>query len=109
MSEALSWAVLAPVLLLSLLGVIEAGVWLHGRSVVQQAALTAAETQALDGAAAGSAERIVSQMTGELVEVRTITSIGAESVVVTVHARVPLALDLGLAQVSASATRPRER
>lgn len=109
MSEALTWAVLAPVLLLALLAVIEAGVWLHARSVVQQAALTAAETQALDAAPAGSAEQIVSQMTAELTEVRTTTSVSAESVAVTVSARVPLALELGLAQVSASASRPRER
>lgn len=109
MSEALSWAVLAPVLLMTLLGVIEAGVWLHARSTVQQAALTAAEIQALSGAPAGSAEQVVSQMTPELVEVRTSTAMGADSVAVSVSARVPLALDLGLAQISATATRPRER
>ncbi|SER96545.1 TadE-like protein [Propionibacterium cyclohexanicum] len=109
MSEALSWAVLAPLLLVTVLGVVDAGVWLHARSIVQQAALTAAEDQALAGVPDGSAERIVEQMTGELLDVTTSTSTTDELVSVTVEARVPLALDLGLGEVSARAVRPRER
>lgn len=109
MSEAIQWAVLAPVVMAALLGVIEAGVWLHARTVVQQAALTAAETQALHGVSPGAAEQVVAQMTSELLDVRTTNAVGADAISVTVRARVPLALDLGLTEVSATASRPRER
>ncbi|MBE6476731.1 MAG: pilus assembly protein [Propionibacteriaceae bacterium] len=108
LSQSAQWAVLAPVVMLTLLGVIDAGIWLHARSTVQQAAMTAAESQALAGQDLGQAERIARSMTGELAEVAVTVETGTGRVTVNVEARVPLALDLGLARVGASATRATE-
>lgn len=109
MSESLQWAVLAPMIMLLLLGLIETGVWLHGRSIVQQAALTAAETQALVGAPSSSAESTVEQMTDELESVHTYCITTEADVTVTVTADIPLPLDFGFGQVTVSATRAKER
>ena len=108
LNQSAQWAVLAPVVMLTLLGVIDAGIWLHARSTVQQAAMTAAESQALAGQDLGQAERIARSMTGELAEVAVTVETGTGRVTVNVEARVPLALDLGLARVGASATRATE-
>lgn len=109
MSESMQWAVLVPVIMLTLLGCIDAGVWLHARSVVQQAALTAAETQALAGSSAGQAELVAEQITEDLDQVQIITSHDGQMITVSITARASLALDLGDAQVQASATRAVER
>lgn len=109
LSQSIQWAVLAPAIMLALLGAIDAGVWLHARSIIQQAAMTAAETQALADEGPGRAEEVVRSMTGELADVTTSVDAGPTQVTVTVRARVPLALDLGLARVGASSTRARER
>ncbi|WP_260283269.1 TadE/TadG family type IV pilus assembly protein [Propionibacterium freudenreichii] len=109
LSESLQWAVLAPVLMLIVLGLIEAGVWLHGRSIVQQAALTAAETQALSGISSDAAEKVVADMTGQLEAVRTHSLVSDTEISVTVEATVPLPLDVGLGDVTVTATRVKEQ
>ncbi|SBN42523.1 Hypothetical protein PFR_J18_185 [Propionibacterium freudenreichii] len=109
LSESLQWAVLAPVLMLIVLGLIEAGVWLHGRSIVQQAALIAAETQALSGISSDAAEKVVADMTGQLEAVRTHSLVSDTEISVTVEATVPLPLDVGLGDVTVTATRAKEQ
>lgn len=109
LSQSLQWAVLAPAIMLTLLGVIEAGVLLHARSVVQQAAMTAAETQALADEGPGRAEQVVRSMTGELTDVQANVEKSPAQVTVRVEASVHLVLGLGPARVSASSTRARER
>ncbi|WP_316671205.1 TadE/TadG family type IV pilus assembly protein [uncultured Propionibacterium sp.] len=109
LSQSIQWAALAPVVMFALLGAIDAGVWLHARSVVQQAAMTAAETQALADQDPDLADEIVRSMTGELTDVTATVETGPAQVTVRVEAGVPLALDLGLARVGASSTRAKER
>ncbi|MDN5565044.1 MAG: pilus assembly protein, partial [Luteococcus sp.] len=59
LSESLQWAVLLPVVMLTVLGIIQSGIWLHGRSVAANAALAGAEAQALSGAGGGTGARVV--------------------------------------------------
>lgn len=108
-SESLQWAILTPLILLALLGSIQAGVWLHGRSVVHSAAVLAAEQAAwLSPAsdAAASARQMAERLGVRGVEVGVTTSTAEVRAVVTGH--VPLFFDVGQSLVEASATRPRE-
>ncbi|RLP08506.1 TadE/TadG family type IV pilus assembly protein [Propionibacterium australiense] len=108
LSQSAQWAVLTPVVMLALLGVIDAGIWLHARSTVQQAAMTAAEVGALAGQGRSQVEQCVRSMTGELTDVTTTVEDAPGRITVRVEARAPLALDLGLARVGASSTRATE-
>lgn len=109
MSESLQWSVLLPLVMLMILGLIQAGVVLHGRNVVASAALAAAEAQAVAGeqAALRVAHAMVDPdgVTLERVEVGG----DADSVNVRVVARIPVWFDLGLSRVESTASQPRER
>lgn len=111
MSESVQWAVLTPLLLSLILGLIQGGIWLHGRTVASNAAIAAAEEAALlDGSpadAGGIAERIAAQ--GGLLDVRVDVAQSATSATVTVSGRMPLVVDLGQVRISQQSIRPRER
>lgn len=111
MSESVQWAVLTPLILLTVLGLIQGGLWLYGRTVAQHAAVAAAEEAALVTAIAGQpeamAERVASA--GGLRDVSTGITSGAAEVTATVSGRMPTFVDLGQTQVTEQATRPRER
>ena len=109
-SESAQWALLIPVLMLVVLGSIQAGVWLHGRNVASQAAAAATEHVAWDRGsdtdAAAMARRIADAggLTGAAVRIER--SPGAVRAVIT--ARVPLIIDLGLGAVTEHAVMPLE-
>ena len=111
MSESLQWSVLLPLVMLMILGLIQAGVVLHGRNVVASAALAAAEAQAVAGDGEQAALRVAHAMvdpdgvTLERVEVGG----DADTVNVRVVARIPVWFDLGLSRVESTASQPRER
>lgn len=111
LSESVQWALLTPLILLCVLGLVQAGVVLHARNSVRQAALAGAETQALLGAdptfGAATAERVA--RAGDLSDVTTQVQLGPELVTVTVTGRARIFFDLGQGRVSATATWPRER
>jgi len=110
LSESVQWAVLAPLVLLALLGVVHAGILLHGRSVATNAALAGAEAQALSGATAGVGERVareVAQGNG-LREVQVATGTRDGEVWVQVRGRVDSFLAGRPSRVDSTAWMPRE-
>ncbi|RCK70450.1 pilus assembly protein [Desertihabitans brevis] len=112
-SESVQWALVVPVLLTTLLAVIQLGVWVHGRNTVRHAAVAGAEAAAVaDSSASRSrAEQAAGEVTraGGLhsVQVRVRSTDGR--VEVTTTAQVDLVVDLGLGRVSGTANVPREQ
>lgn len=106
LSESTQWALVLPALLAVVLGLVQTGVWLHGRTIASQAAGAAADAAALgrpiDEAAAAIASR------GGLIDVTIQTSQDGGTVTVTVSGRVPAFFDLGQGQVSGHAVVPLE-
>ena len=105
--ESTQLALLLPLLLLSLFAVVQAGIWLAGRSTVQQAAMAAAEQAALADANPADAQRVAAELAarGGLTAVSVeLTTIGT-SVDVRVDAQVPALLPGQWSQVTASAHR----
>lgn len=111
MSESVQWAVLMPLVLSVVLGLIQGGLWLHGRTVATNAAVAAAEQAALLEASPGEAralgERVAAQ--GGLADVGVQVSQTATTSSATVTGRMPTFVDLGQTRVRHQATRPRER
>lgn len=109
--ESTQYALVWPLLMLATLGIIEAGVWLHGHNVALGAVHTAAEvargTDADTGPAQAAASRIADQ--GGLRDVGVSINRGTTTVTVTLTARIPMPLDLGLGAITETATAPVER
>lgn len=110
-TESLQWTLLVPVVMLSVLGIIQAGVLLHGRDTARQAAMAAAEAQAASGAQSGIAARVGQQVAaaGDLHDVRVSTADRGGFVTVEVTASVAVFFDIGQHQVHAVATVPKEQ
>ena len=111
MSESVQWAVLTPLVLLIVLGLLQGGLWLSGRTVAQQAAAAAAEEAALVAAAPGRAEAMAQRIAaaGGLRDVSVHVARGPAEVRAVVSGRMPTFVDLGQTVVVEGATRPRER
>ena len=111
MSDSVQWAVLLPLLLFTVLGLVQGGLWLHGRTVASNAAIAAAEEAALlDGRAADAralGERVAVQ--GGLSDVRVTVVQSATEATATVTGHMPTFYDLGQTRVQERSTRPRER
>ena len=108
--ESTQLAVLLPLLLLSLFAVVQAGIWLAGRSTVQQAAMAAAEQAAFADANPANAKRVAAEfaarggLTGVSVELTTTDT----SINVRVAAQVSSLLPGQWSHVTASAHRVAE-
>lgn len=111
MSDSVQWAVLVPVILLTVLGLIQVGIWLHGRSVASNAAVAGAEQAALLGASGPAAKAVAQKVAsdGGLKDVNIRLTVGPDRVRMTVSGRMPTFFDLGQGKVSEGATRPLER
>lgn len=115
MSESLSWAILTPLLLLLVLGVIQVAVWAHGRTVASNAAVAAAEEAALPASsdasgratAVGVGETIA--VNGGLADVTVRLLPAPDAVTAVVTGRTVTFFDLGQSRISAQSTRPLER
>lgn len=111
LSNSVQWAVLFPAVLLCTLGIIQAGVWVHGRNVAIEAANTAADLSrslgADDGAAQSAAQRIAA--VGGLSDVNLRIERGATEVNVTFTGRIPMFFDVGLGAITEQAHAPVER
>jgi Flp pilus assembly protein TadG len=106
-SESTQWAVLAPVFLLLVLGLVQLGVWLHARTVAGQAAATVADLRSYgspDATAAGA--RVAAA--GGLEQVSIHTDTVGNVIVVTVTGRAPLFFDIGQGTITEKAVLPRE-
>lgn len=110
-SDSVSWAILTPLLLLTILGLIQAGLWLHGRTVAGQAAMAGAEQAALLGADDAVVRAAAQRSAGDGGLIHTTVEIvrGPDVVRVRVSGRMPTFFDLGQGQVTVDATRPIER
>lgn len=105
--ESTQLALLLPLLLLSLFAVVQAGIWLAGRSTVQQAAMAAAEQAAFADANPADAQRVAAELAarGGLTAVSVELTTTGTSVDVRVDAQVPALLPGQWPQVTASAHR----
>lgn len=111
LSNSVQWAVLFPVVMLCTLGIIQAGVWVHGRNVAIEAANTAADLSrglgADDSAARSAAQRVAA--VGGLSDVNLQIQRGATEVDVTFTGRIPMFFDVGLGSITERAHAPVER
>jgi Flp pilus assembly protein TadG len=111
LSESVQWAVLWPALMLVTLGIIQAGIFLHGRNVAQRAATAAVDTARRSYGTPADAQHLAETIasSGGLRNIsvrvqRTGTTVSAE-----VSAHAPMIFDLNLGRINETATAPVER
>jgi len=111
LAESTQWALVMPTLLALVLGLVQLGIWLHGRTVAAEAASAAADLRVAGPAAGAEAERVARAIAarGGLSEVVVTTAQNRSTVTVTVAGRVPALIDLGQGQVTGHAVLPLER
>lgn len=111
MSGSVQWAILIPVILLTVLGAIQVGLWAYGRTVASHAAIAAAEEAALLGASEADARALGTEIAsgGGLTDIQVQLVVDANNARATVRGRMPTFVDLGQTRVSEQATRPREQ
>lgn len=111
LSESVQWAVMCPLLLLLTLGIIQTGIYLHGRNVAHRAATSAVDSARGTYGTAAEAERVATSFAhaGGLRDVQVRVSRGAARVDVAVTARPVSILDIGIFRVRETASAPRER
>lgn len=111
LSNSVQYALVWPVLMLATLGIIQAGVWIHGHNVAIRAANAGADAaRGVDGGA-GQAKSVARNLakSGGLTKINVSVAKGPRQVRVTVNAVVPMFFDLGLSSLSETATAPVER
>jgi len=110
LSESVQWAVLGTALLCCVLGLIEAGLMLHGRTVVVAAARAGAQAQAALRAGADAGVRSAKDVAtaGGLVGVQVSVSTSATTVTVRVDATVSTFMGWVTPRIGAESTRPLE-
>jgi Flp pilus assembly protein TadG len=110
LSESVQWAVLWPALMLVTLGMIQAGVFLHGRNVAQRAATAAVDHARGSYGSVAEAEHLAWNIasSGGLKNI----SVRVQRTGTTVHADVaanaPMIFDLRLGRIDETATAPLE-
>lgn len=107
-SESTQWAILTPVVLVLVLGLVQLGVWLHARTAAGEAAATAADLQAAGLPHAVEAGERIATAAG-LRSVTITSETDQEVVVVTVTGRAALFFDVGQGMIQERAVSPRER
>jgi Flp pilus assembly protein TadG len=111
LSESVQWAVLWPLLMLLTLGIIQAGIFLHGRNVAQRAATAAVDAARGSYGSTGDAEQLGATIAGSgglrniSVKVRRTGS----TVTADVTAYPPMIFDLDLGRINETAAAPLER
>ena len=111
MAESVQWALLAPLVVGCVVGIIGVCLWLAGRSTAQDAAFAGAEAGAVFGADSGRAVEVATRVAQEsgLVDVVVQAQVVDGQLVVDVSARVPTFLPTGADPwVHGRATRPQE-
>ena len=110
-SSSTQLAVVLPLLMLLTLGIVEAGLWLHARTVAQRAATAAVDVARGSYGTAGEGEQRARDLAhaAGLREVVVRVDRGPQRVTAVVSARATLILDLGLGRIEETAAGPRER
>jgi len=111
LSESVQWAVLWPALMLVTLGIIQAGIFLHGRNVAQRAATAAVDAARGSYGIAANAEHLAANIanSGGLKNVSIRVQRTATTVNVDISANAPMIFDLSLGRINETATAPLER
>ena len=111
LSSSTQLAVVLPLLMLLTLGIIEAGLWVHARTVAQRAATAAVDVARGSYGTAGQGEERARELTAAagLTDVSVTVDRGPQQVTARVSARATLLIDLGLGGVEETASGPRER
>lgn len=110
-AESTQWALLFPALLLLTLGLVQTGIWLHGRSVVANAAALVADLEAERGTSregsVAAGERLA--RAGGATDVSFRIGRAADTVTVTAVATIPVFFDVGQGTITERAVRAAER
>jgi len=111
LSESVQWAVLGAAVIGCLLALIDAGLWLHGRSVAVASVIDGAAAASSWQASASDGEAAVraTAAAGGLTDVSVTVVFQPASVDVVIDAKVPSFIGWATPRVHARATRPKER
>ena len=111
LSQSVQYALIIPTLMLSTLGIIQTGVWIHGRNVAERAADAAADAaRGIDsGAGAGVSAGQQIAAAGGLTQVTVSVARRPQQVDVQVTGTIPMFFDLGFGPVTERASAPVER
>jgi Flp pilus assembly protein TadG len=111
LSESVQWAVLWPALMLVTLGIIQAGIFLHGRNVAQRAATAAVDSARGSYGSAADAQHLAASIatSAGLKEISVRVQRSGTTVSANVSATAPMIFDLRLGRISETASAPLER
>jgi Flp pilus assembly protein TadG len=111
LSESVQWAVLWPALMLITLGIIQAGIFLHGRNVAQRAATAAVDTARGSYGSVADAQHLATNIanSGGLKNVSVRVQPTGMTVTAYVSATAPMIFDLRLGRINETASAPLER
>ena len=111
MSESVQWTLLTPLVLTIVLGIIQLGLWGHGRIVALNAAGAGAEKAALITATRPQAEEAALAIArhGGLTDIDIQIDANGTEVVARVTGRVAGLIDLGITSITAQVTRAKEQ
>jgi Flp pilus assembly protein TadG len=111
LSESVQWAILWPVLMLITLGIIQAGIFLHGRNVAQRAATAAVDAARGSYGSAADAQHLGESIasSGGLREISVRVQRTGTTVTAEISAYAPMIFDLGLGRIYETAVAPLER
>ena len=110
-SESVQYALIWPVLMMVTLGIIQAGIWLHGRNVALRAAAAGVDAARGSYGSVAEARQVAQRLatSGGLGSVSVSVTQRPGEVAVIVSGTPPLMLDLGLGRITESAAGPVER
>jgi Flp pilus assembly protein TadG len=111
LSESVQWAVLWPLLMLLTLGIIQAGILLHGRNVAQRAATAAVDAARGSYGLAADAEQLGATIAGSggLRSITVRVQRTGYTVTADVSGYAPMIFDLDLGRIDETAAAPLER
>ena len=111
LSQSVQYAVILPTLMLTSLGIIQAGLWIHGHDVAIRSANGATDVARGSYGTSSDARALAMKLAeaGGLQDVQVDVTRGAARVDVTVTAKAPLIFEVGLGRISETASAPLER
>jgi Flp pilus assembly protein TadG len=111
LSESVQWAVLWPLLMLLTLGIIQAGIFLHGRNVAQRAATAALDAARGSYGSPGDAERLGARIadSGGLRNISVRVQRTGSTVTAHVSGHSPMIFDIDVGRIDETAAAPLER
>jgi Flp pilus assembly protein TadG len=111
LSESVQWAILWPLLMLLTLGIIQAGIFLHGRNVAQRAATAAVDAARGSYGSAADAQHVGESIasSGGLRNISVHVQRTGTTATAEISAYAPMIFDLGLGRINETAVAPLER